>query len=154
MQNQPSNTIFNKLQIVELPVTSTGSANTAGVFNFTPQFYLSNKQIISLEIYSPTDVTLSPQGFPLVDSAIMSNCFLNLYYTDKNGGEGIWVNNLPLWDLHRIINGVDPYVRDVFGFNRFMLQWEKCFINCSTIGGIGLTQTKSFLLQVGYLDCQ
>lgn len=145
--NGQSQTIFNKTQILELVVQANA---TSGVFNFTPQYFLNDKEIISLELYSPNDVTKSPQGFPLMPVSAIDMAYLNLYFTDNYGGSGIWVNNLPLWSLHRLVNGTDPYVRDLFGFNKYALQWEKCNITLPAAPGNGVTS--SFLFNVGYID--
>lgn len=147
--NSQSQTIFNKTQLIEL-IVQAGS--TAGVFNFTPQPFLYDKNVISLEIFSSNDISLSPQGLPLMNSVDMSKAYLNLYYVDDFGGGGIWNNSIPLWDLHRIINGVDPYVRDLFGFNKYSPQWEKSNITLPTAPTNGVRS--SFLLQVGYIDPQ
>jgi hypothetical protein len=145
--NSQSQTVFNKTQILELIVQG---GSTSGVFNFTPQYYLNDKQIISMELFSANDVSVSPQGFPLMPSTAISKAYLNLYFTDNFDGSGIWVNNLPLWQLHRLVNGMDPYVRDLFGFNKYCIQWEKS--NVTVPGGPGNGDTSSFLFNVGYID--
>lgn len=143
---------FNKTQYVEL-LAQPGQAQ----IQFTPQTYLNNKKTLSLETYSSNDVTTSKSNYPIATPAIIKTCFLTLYCSDINQGYdssgngkgmGQWIRGLPLWNLHRIQTGTDPYVKEIFELMGQIIVWEESFLETTNTALI--TVPTVFLFNVGY----
>lgn len=144
-------TRFNKTQYLELLV-QPGQASP----QFTPQQYLQNKQCFSIETFSGADVTTSRTNYPIASVAILETAFLNLYCNDINlpmiGGNGqgwgLWVRDIPLVALHRVSNGTDPYVRDLFQLEGNLITWELSYVNLTNPALI--TVPTVMLFNIGY----
>lgn len=154
-----SKVIFYKAQSLELVVNGASGGNTQGQFQFQPQPFLQGKNISSIEVYSANDVTVSPLQNALVTVAQLKSSFITLYMqyavsgqTGKLGTPGNWVQQMPLWNLHRISNGSDPYVRDLFQLYLPVITWEKSYITYTATGGLGNTSNLSYLFNIGYAD--
>jgi hypothetical protein len=136
--------------MIETTVPGVVGGNTLRNIGFNDQPFLRDKPTLSLEIFSVNDVTLSPTGVAVVTSAIIQTAFLTLYMSnpDNAGNMGQWIQNVPLWSLHSLDNGTDPYERKRFEMAGQVIMWEKSFI---TLGAnIGNTDPISFLINVGY----
>lgn len=155
-------TKFNKYQYVELLI-NVGQANPG----FTPQQYLQNRQIFSMETFTQDDVPESRSNKDLVTPAMLAGMYLNLYCTDVNlpvqaiagssqmsgQGWGLWFRDVPLIALHRVSQGTDAYVRDLFEMYGEYIDFEQSYINITptaqaliTDGGVAVVA----LFGVGY----
>lgn len=140
-----------KTQIVELPVAANSTLQS---FNFPTQNFLRMKQIISIEVYSVNDLTLSPLGNTLPTKANLSGAYMTLYGQDPENTDsnGVWIESFPLWSLHRLNNGTDPFVFDLFTMVPRNIVWEKSSINIGDV--LGNTDPLSFVFNVGYQGTQ
>lgn len=138
---------YIKTQIVELPVLANSTLQS---FNFPTQNFLRQKQIMSIEIYSVHDMTLSPLGNVLPTTANLSTAYLTLYGENPEDPEakGVWIENFPLWSLHRLNNGTDPFVFELPVFMPRNIVWEKSSIITGAV--LGNTSNLSWVLNVGY----
>lgn len=138
----------------ELQVAGVAGGATARNPTFQNNPYLNNTQLLSLEIYSPTDVPNAPSGNALFSTAVMSTGFLCLYSSDPQtpvgiqSPQGLWLNQIPLWDLHRINNGTDPFVYDLYEFFPRSIVWEQSYVQLTA--NPANTVDSSFLFNVGY----
>lgn len=145
-----------KRQLVELAVPGVaGTGNTGTSFNFPDQPYLKTLPCWGLEILTVNDVTKSPTGNALITSAILKTAFISLYCTDTDtapadggGALGLWLENIPLSDLHYISNGTDPFTYNKFLLTGQKIYWEKSLIKLNT--AMANTTTLSFCLMVDY----
>ena len=137
-----------KTQIVELAVLTPNS--TLLRFNFDTQNFLRQKNIVSIESFTANDITLSPTGNILPSTANAQAAFLTLYGSDpeSEGSKGDWLQRIPYLSMHRMNNGVDPYVFDLFTLVPRNIVWEKSFIDTSAL--LANASPLSFLLNVGY----
>lgn len=140
-----------KTQIVELVVPA---ASTLTRFQFPTQNFLRNKHIVSLDVFSVNDLTLSPQGYTLPTKANLQSAYVTFYGADpeKPDAMGDWIQNLPLLTMHRMVNGTDPYVFDQFKLVPRILIWEKSYILLGA--ALGNTAITSFVFNVGYLGLE
>lgn len=146
---------IKKTQIVELVAAGAGGApNTLGQINFTPQTYLANKKILSIEVFTGNDLTTSPLGNVVVPTANMKGCYLTLYTSnpDRDNDFSQWFQQRPLWSFHRVQNGTDPYVKELALIGGNIVSWEKSFVNVFTAGGLANTVNWSFVFDVSYED--
>jgi hypothetical protein len=136
-----------KTQLVELPVTAS---TTLRKFNFPTQNFLRAKQITSIEILSVTDMSVSPQGNTLPTTANLTSGYLTLYgdNPEKTNADGEWMQQIPLPVLHRINNGVDPFVFGLYTLVPRKIVWEKSYIE--VFAALGNNAALSFLFLVGY----
>lgn len=136
-----------KTQTVEL-VVPTGS--TLLRFQFDTQNFLRQKKIVFIECFSVNDFATSPQGNILPTKANLSNAYLTLYgdNPESPGAFGNWMQSIPMWSMHRMNNGVDPYVFDPFNMVPRNITWEKSYITVNAALGNG--SQLSFLFNVGY----
>lgn len=155
-------TTFNKYQYVELLI-NLGTANPG----FTPQQYLQNRQIYSMEAFNSDDVLGSRSQVAVASPDMLRGMFLNLYCTDTNlpiqavpnssqyngQGWGLWFKDVPLTALHRTSAGTNPYVRDLFQMYGEFIDFEQSYVNISpaaqaliTTGGVPVVA----LFGVGY----
>ena len=137
-----------KSQIVEL-VVPANSTQVNFTFNF--QQFLGQKNIISLETFTINDMPVSPLGNILPTYAQLSNAFVTFYgqNPEDTSSNGIWLSEIPMVTLHRMINGTDPYVRDLYSQMPRVIVWEKSKITLAT-GNLGNEAQLSFVFQVGY----
>lgn len=144
---------FTKLQVVELDVTvAQGTSNN---YQFTPQTYLSGaepKKITSIETFTSSELTTSPQGVALITPAQMKTSYLTLYFRDGKAAnsDGLWIRQIPLVAFHRTVSGTDPYVRDLFLLDKPIVIWEKSYIE--TFPVLGNSSPAAFVFSVGYED--
>ena len=140
----------NKVQLIEIAIPGTGSANTQTRVTFPDQPFLRTKYINSLEIYTSNEITTSPLGNAILSSAQLKTGYLSLYGQDPESqqSEGVWFQLVPLVDLHRIVNGTDPYVFHPYEIEPRQIQWEKSQFFFSA--QLGNTAALSILLKVGY----
>jgi hypothetical protein len=152
-------TKFNKYQYVELLV-QPGNANPS----FTPQQYLQNRQIFSVEVFSGNDVNNSRSNIPLASMAMLQGMFLNLYCTDVNlpvqgipnsdqyngQGWGLWFRDVPLVGAHRTHTGTDPYVRDLFELYGNFINFEQSYVNITSTSQALITNPVIVLFGIGY----
>lgn len=131
-------TKFNKHQYVELLI-QPGQANPG----FTPQQYLQNRQIYSIEAFNNDDIGESRSNNALISSGMMSGMFLNLYCTDANlpmqaipnstqfagQGWGLWFRDIPLIEYHRVSSGSNSYVRDLYEMYGEFIDFEQSYVN-------------------------
>lgn len=143
-------TIVRKSQFVELVVAGVAGGNTQTHVQFTPQVYLQGKPTFFIEAYTGNDVTISPLGNAVATVAQFKLATLTLYMSDPDDPKsfGNWVQNMSLWDLHRIQNGTDPYVKELFKMAGPYITWEKSYIDLSS--ALANTTNVSFLFNVGY----
>jgi hypothetical protein len=141
---------MNKVIMVETVNSGTGVASTATILTFADQPFLRGKFVTSLEIYSATDIPISPLGNAVIPAANISAGFLSLYSYDPETQQdfGNWTQLVPLWDLHQLNNGTDPYSRRRYEILPRQIQWEKSFFQFAT--ALGNTANLSILLNVGY----
>lgn len=147
-------TMFHNIKTVAVEL-QIDTASTLQVFNFSTQNFLRAKEIVSLEILTPNDVSLTPLGFALPDISVFSSAYLTLYGAnpENKNAFGDWVQKVPFYSMHRIDNGTDPYVRDLFTLLPRNIVWEKSTISIGTaLGNSG--GPVSFLLNVGYIGNQ
>jgi hypothetical protein len=138
-----------KYQLVEI-VIPQGTTNTT--FKFPTQNFLRMKQILSIEVFTVLDMSVSPLGNALISGANMMSGYGTFYGSDpdNNDDKGEWLEAMPLVSLHRTINGTDPYVRDLQTFVPRNIVWEKSEVDFyEAIGNDD--NAVSVLFQVGYL---
>lgn len=142
--------IVRKSQFVELVVQGVAGGNTQTHIQFTPQVYLQGKPTFFIKTYTANDVTTSPLGNALATVAQFKLATLTLYMSDPDDPKsfGNWVQNMPLWDMHNIQNGTDPYSKKVFEMAGPYIIWEKSYIDLSA--ALANTANVSFLFNVGY----
>lgn len=156
-------TCFKKSQYVELSVTGGLGVNE---FTFQPQTYLQGRRITSIEVYSGNDISGTRTGLTVVSVAQLKTCFLTLYCNDTNypiksvdspkgtytgDAFGEWFKLVPLWNFHRIANGTDPYVRDLFKTDgNLIVTWEKSTVITTNPALFVTGTTYAFLFNVGY----
>lgn len=143
--NYPQNI---KSQIVELVVPAS---STLTRFQFTTQNFLRQKQVVSLETFSINDLLLSPQGYALPTKANLQSAYVTFYGSDpeKPDANGDWLQTIPLLSMHRMVNGTDPYVFDLYRLVPRSIVWEKSFIQLGAQLGSG--SIVSFVFNVGYV---
>lgn len=155
-------TTFNKYQYVELQI-NVGQGNAS----FTPQQYLQNRQIFSLETFNIAEVNQARSNLFPVTAAMMAGLFLNLYCTDVNKpvqaipnsdqvsgqGWGLWHRDVPLAAMHRTSTGTNSYVRSLYEMYGELIDFEQSYVNISpatqaliTTGGVPVVA----LFGVGY----
>lgn len=138
-----------KTQIVEVPFNLN---DTRQRVSFPTQDFLRAKQIISIEVFTSVELPLAPVSLqPLPTSAQMKSAFLTLYgdNPENPGAKGVWIDNVPMWTLHRTNDLTNPYVRDVYSLVPRNITWEKSFIWLTApLGNTGTPITFTFL--VGY----
>lgn len=147
-----------KYELVELVVPAN---STLTVFTFDPQPHLQNEKIVSLEVYTVNDLTSSPQGNGLPTTANFQSAYLNLYGADPDSPlnanpvnsnppppMGNWMKPIPLWSLHRLNNGTDPYVFELFEIEPRNIIWNKSIIQTGAV--LGNSAPVSWLVLVGY----
>lgn len=146
------NNVFRKTQLVELVVVGVSGGNQQTNLQFTPQTYLQDKRITSIETFTATDQTKSPSGNALVTGANMKLGFLTLYYMDPDNTAvgGQFMQYRPLFAFHRLSNGTDPFEQDLFEFGRYNIIWEKSFVTLTA--ALANTTNLSFIFDVGYTD--
>lgn len=131
---------------------SAAVPNNATRINIIDQPFLRDKLIVSLEMYSATDIAFSPSQQPVAPIANLLNASLTLYSDtpDEPGNMGEWYQNIPFCDLHMIQNATpDPFVRNRFTLGGPLVSWDKCYY---TLGAaLGIVAPVSFLLSVGYI---
>jgi hypothetical protein len=146
------NAIKNKLtQLVEIVVPGIAGGNNTNRIQFTDQPYLRFKSILSLETYTVSDLTTSPQGNAVVTAAQLQAAYITLYTSnpDSPGDQGEWIQLLPMWNLHTLQNAAnEPFERNPFLLAGQQILWEKCYINLGA--PLANTANVSFLLNVGF----
>ncbi len=112
-------------QLVELVVPGVSGGNSQRVINFTDQPYLRDKPILSLETYSISDLSVSPQNNDVVTMAVLKTAYLTLYTTnpDNPGSQGQWIQLQPMLDLHALQNGSDAFRREPFMLVGQLITW-------------------------------
>ena len=140
---------YNKTQLVELVVPANDGRLR---FNFPTQNFLrySGIKINSIETFSANDLSLSAQGNILPTEANLKSAYVTFYgdQPDDPGAMGDWLQEIPLWSLHRMSNNTDPYVRDLFTLIPRNIVWEKSSI---TLGAALANGSQlSFVFNVGY----
>lgn len=152
-------TKFNKYQYVELQINPGQS-----MVSFTPQQYLQNRQIYSVEVFNGSDVNLSRSNLPIATAAMMSGMFGNFYAVDVNlgfqaipnstqlsgQGWGLWFRDVPLVAMHRIAGSTNAYVRDLFEMYGEIIDFEQSFVNISTTSQALITVPTVVLFGIGY----
>jgi len=128
----------NKYQYVELLI-QPGQLNPS----FTPQQYLQNRQIYSVDIYTSTAVNEARSNNPVATAAMIAGMYLNLYCTDvalpvqaipnstqvSGQGWGLWHRDVPLVRLNQVASPTDTYVRDGYGFYGELIDFEQSYVN-------------------------
>lgn len=120
---------YLKSQIVETnPILA---ATTQLRFQFPTQVFLRSRNILSIESFSVHDLSISPNGNVLPTSANMLQAVLTLYSNDPENptASGEYVERFPLLALHRMVNGIDPYVFELPKFIPRIVTWEKSYID-------------------------
>jgi hypothetical protein len=152
-------TRFNKYQYVELLI-NPGQANPG----FTPQQYLQNRQIYSLEVFNASDINESRSNINIATAAMVEGMFLNLYCTDVNlavqsipgstqvtgQGWGLWFRDVPCSALHRVQAGTNPYVRDLFEIGGNLIDFEQSYVNITPTSQALISSPVVLLLGIGY----
>lgn len=148
-----------KSAIIEL-VVPAGSSKLS--YTFDPQPFFNGKKIVSIEIYSANDYTLSPLNNAVAPSTAISTGYLTLYGADPSSPNnanavntnpappyGEYVQQVPLWDFHRLNNGTDPFVYDIYQMVPRNITWNKSYI---TLGAAFTPDdATSFMFSVGYI---
>jgi hypothetical protein len=118
-----------KSQTVILTIP-TGS--TLMRFNFPTQNFLRYKgiKIVSIEALTTNDMSAGPTGNIVITDALAKGCYFTLYGDDpaNPGAMGEWLQGIPFMTLHRLSNGTDPFVYDLFKLQPRNIVWEKSFI--------------------------
>jgi hypothetical protein len=137
-----------KSQLVENPIVA---ASTKSRFYFPTQNFLRLKQIVSIEILTNLDASQAPSGNDVTTGADLISGYLTLYGDNPEAAnaQGEWVQQIPLISLHRINNGVDPFVFGLFNMLPRNIVWEKSYVE--TFPALTPDTDTSFLFQVGYL---
>jgi hypothetical protein len=140
-----------KSQIVELQVAAN---STLQRFTFDTQNFLRLKNIVSLQVYTTNDMTTSPLGNTLPTTANVKGAYLTLYgqNPENTSAQGVWLQQIPLWDMHNLINGVDPYVFDLYTLMPRVIVWEKSYIDTTAV--LGNDTALSWVFNVGYCGNQ
>lgn len=137
-----------KSQLIEVVFPAGSTATKVQLQDFP---YLRGKQIIGIETFTVTDVSVSPTGKPVMPWSVLIKSFLTLYLNDlqnpNNVGE--WIQNVPMADLHRVQNGSnEPFVRKMFDMVGQVVYWEKCYISIGSVVTPSLGADTSFLFNV------
>jgi len=139
-----------KSQLVELVSNGiAGGGNLTTKLQFLDQPYLRNKKIHGIEIFTITDVPLSPSGNATATAAQVNNAFLTLYCSvpDQPQNVGEWLQGIPLPIMHRVQNSAtDAFVRQSFDMSGQVVYWEKCYFSFSS--SLGNVSDVSFLINV------
>jgi hypothetical protein len=137
-----------KSQIVENPINAGA---TKQKFNFPTQNYLRKKQIVSIEIFTSTDQTVSPSNNAVTTAAVNKTGYLTLYGDNPEApnAQGEWIQQIPLSSLHRLSNGVDPFVFGLFNMLPRNIVWEKSYVEL--FATFTPDVDTSFLFNVGYM---
>lgn len=152
-------TKFNKYQYVELLI-GVGQ----GTVNFTPQQYLQNRQVYSMEVFNNADVPQARSNNNIATPAMIAGMFLNLYCNDANkplqaipnsdqyNGQafGQWFKDIPLVTLHRSITATNTYVRDLFELYGELIDFEQSYVNITPTAQALITTPVVALFGVGY----
>ncbi len=143
---------YKNTWLIEIPVFGVTGGSTQTRVQFQDQQYLHGTFTNSLETYTISDITKSPNGNDLIDAATLKKAYLTLYINDpslNNGRGGENIQLLPLVDLHRLQNSNnDPFVRQPFLMNGQVISWDKCYITLTS--PIANTTNVSFLINVGF----
>jgi hypothetical protein len=136
-----------KQQLVELPILAN---TTLRKFNFPTQNFLRAKNIVSIEIYTVNDMTVSPQGNTLPTTGNLTSGYLTLYgdNPEAKNADGEWLQQIALPSLHRINNLIDPFVFGLYTLQPRKIVWEKSYVEL--FAAAGNTANLSFLFLVGY----
>lgn len=139
-----------KSQLVESNPVLAGIVKSR--VQFPTQNFLRLKQIVSIEILTPNDVSALPSGNGILASTIMKQSFLTLYGDNPEApnAQGEWLQQIPLFTLHRLSNGTDPFVFGLFNMLPRNIVWEKSYIDI--IGTYSAPEADSaFVFNVGYM---
>lgn len=128
----------------ELVEVNIGALTTAG-YNFGQQPSLREaKRIVSVEVYSATQVSKSPTNKTVVSEAVISKTFLRLVAL---GQQDVTLHTIPLFDLMKQYGGqVNNLV--IEKINAQPIDWEKSTFQ--TVETTGLSVNESFLFKVVY----
>jgi len=152
--------IIKKYQLVEFVIPQ---AYTQYKYTFQDQPFLRGVQVLGLEIFSISDMALSPAQNPLLTIANLQNAYLTLYTNDPDGQklspQGTVLNtdkseliqNVPALRLRNMETGsaAQPFNRRPFEMAGQTIAWDKSFITFSAaIGNAG--NAVSLLLGVTY----
>ena len=111
---------------------------------------MRDKLITSLEIFTSSDLSLSPLGNALPTVAQMKTAYLTLYGADPENPNayGEWIKLMPMWTMHELSNGTDPFMFAKMELIPRNIIWDKSFITLST--PLANTTNISFIFNVGY----
>jgi hypothetical protein len=139
--------LYRASQLIELTVPQA-STQLRVQFNDIP--YLRNNFIDSIEVFTVTDMPLSPSGNAVITAANLKGAFLTLWVTDEVRGAGEYIQLLPLSVLHYLQNSAnDPFERNPFLLNNRVISWDKCYITlAAALGNSGAPV--SFMFNVGF----
>lgn len=138
--------------LIEAIIAGITGGNKNGTYNFLDQSYLRNLECKGLEVYSVTDIPLSPSGNPVFTIDQLQGSYLTLYTNDpKNkNAQGQWIMLQPVIDLHYIQNSAnEPFSRARFEFEPGIgIVWEKSYLTFAA--PLNNTDPLSFLINVEF----
>lgn len=137
-----------KTQIVELPIPANTTLRT---FKFPTQNFLRLKQIVSMEVYTANDMSVTPQGFGLITTANLMSGFLSFYGDNPEAAnaQGDWMQQIGLPSIHRLNNFIDPFAQGLYTMEPRNFVWEKSKLEF--FATVGNDTDISLLLLVGYM---
>lgn len=145
--------MFNviKTTLIELPFIQ----NDASLQRYFPvQNFLRTKKVVSIEVYSANDYPNSPitPVNVLPDSTQFKTAFLTLYgdNPETQDAPAVWMDTIPFPSMHRVNNGIDPFVFEQYTMIARKIVWEKSYIQL-TEALANTDAATSFCLLVGYL---
>lgn len=146
-----------KSQLVELVIPA--APGSLRKFTFETQNFLRLKQIVSLEVLTDLDASVSPQGNTPLTGAQLITGYITFYgknpepTVDSGTGkatysDGEWVQQIPLSTLHRLNNGTDPFVFGLLNMVPRNIVWEKSYVEF--FADLGNETSACVLFNVGY----
>lgn len=142
-----------KSQIVEIQVTSSTLQN----FFFQNQPFLVKKKITAVEILTAEDMPITPGGNTNITLADLKALVVTFYSTDpENYGQstsppqGEWMRQIPAVLMHRLNNGTDPFVYDLYRLFPQEIYWEKSKVSKVNSSGLAASLPAGIVFQVYY----
>jgi hypothetical protein len=126
------------------------SSSTITTFTIQDIEYLRNKAVREIEVYTSNDLTYSPTGNAVISGTVLKGAYLKIYSSDPLNSKDVGQNfyNLPFVNLHRTINGTDPYTFWPYQLQGQTIVWSKTEIILGN--AIGNNANVSFLINVTF----
>lgn len=145
----------NKI-LVDCTINQDGAGNAFVTNPFTEQPQLVDRPIIAIEMFSASDMAISPiSQLPVLPDAIFIAGFLNIMRSGDNisGSEkaGIWFKNIPLSAMRNVynINATVSGCLDKFRCDPMTIQWRDT--NISFPSGTQIAQPYAAPMLITYL---